>query len=476
MAEDRRNQRSSEDGPGDSRSSGGGRSPRGGSSSRGSRPQGGGSRPQSGGSSSSGRGQSSGRSSGGYKSSRDGERGGYNRSGDGQRRDDRGGYKGSRDGERGGYQGSRDGQRSGGYQGSRDGERGGYQGSRDGQRSGGYKGSSSGERGGYKGSSSSGDRGGYKGSRDGQRSGGYKGSSSGERGGYNRSGDGQRRDDRGGYKGSRDGQRRDDRGGYKGGRDDRRGGQGGDRPYSRPRRDDRNRDDVPRTAGQAVYDGPPLPDEITGRELDRNVIAQLKGLPEKLSARVARHLAAAQALIEEDPETAYQHTLAARARASRLAIVREAVGECAYAAGHYAEALSELRAAKRMNGATDYLAVMADCHRALGHPEQALKLAKSPSVKNFPSDAKAEMTIVEAGARRDMGQLDAALRTLELAPLMSKSREPWVVRLRYAYADTLVAAGRESDALMWFHRTYAIDSDQLTDAAERAEELEKKRD
>ena len=249
------------------------------------------------------------------------------------------------------------------------------------------------------------------------------------------------------------------------------GAQGGPRGYQ-GRRDDREREAVPRTADQAVYDGPPLPEEITGRELDRNVIAQLKGLPEKLAARVAKHLAAAQALLEEDPETAYQHTLAARARAPRLAIVREAVGETAYASGHYAEALADLRAAKRMNGATDYLPVMADCHRALGQPESALKLAKSPSVANFEPDAKAEMTIVEAGARRDMGQLDAALRTLELAPLMSKSREPWVVRLRYAYADTLEAAGRKADALAWFHRTYAIDSEQMTDAAERASALE----
>lgn len=213
---------------------------------------------------------------------------------------------------------------------------------------------------------------------------------------------------------------------------------------------------------------------MTGAELDRGVRAQLKGLPEKLAARVARHLAAAGLLIDEDPETAYQHTLAARARASRLAVVREATGEAAYAAGHYAEALAELRAAKRMNGATDYLPIMADCHRALGNPEQAIKLAKSPSVSNFSTEAKAEMTIVEAGARRDMGQLDAALRTLELAPLNSKSRSAWAVRLRYAYADTLESAGRESDALAWFHRTHAIDSEELTDAAERADLLERK--
>jgi len=155
-------------------------------------------------------------------------------------------------------------------------------------------------------------------------------------------------------------------------------------------------------------------------------------------------------------------------------VVREATGEAAYAAGHYAEALAELRAAKRMNGATDYLPIMADCHRALGNPEQALKLAKSPSVANFAPEAKAEMTLVEAGARRDMGQLDAALRTLELAPLMNKNRANWVVRLRYAYADTLEAAGRENEALAWFHRTHAVDSHELTDAADRAETLEKR--
>jgi tetratricopeptide (TPR) repeat protein len=115
---------------------------------------------------------------------------------------------------------------------------------------------------------------------------------------------------------------------------------------------------------------------------------------------------------------------------------------------------------------------MADCHRALGNAKRAIELAKSPSVARFPAAAKAEMTIVEAGARRDLGQFDAALRTLELAPLNSKSRESWVVRLRYAYADTLEQAGREQDALTWFHRTNAIDSEEITDAAERAAQLE----
>lgn len=320
-----------------------------------------------------------------------------------------------------------------------------------------------------------------------------RGGSSGSRSGDSRGSDargGARGDSRGGSsrgagdsrgRGSRDDAPRgkggsSSRGGYQGKTSGSSGGKpDGKRPSGSGQRAFRPRsDEKPRTADQAAYDGPDLPEHITGAELDRGVRAQLKGLPEKLAARVARHLAAAGAFIDENPELAYQHALAARARASRIAVVREAAGESAYAAGHYAEALAELRAAKRMNGATDYLPIMADCHRALGNPEQAIKLAKSPSVANFATEAKAEMTLVEAGARRDMGQLDAALRTLELAPLTSKSRAAWVVRLRYAYADTLEAAGRESDALAWFHRTHAIDSEELTDAAERADLLERR--
>jgi tetratricopeptide (TPR) repeat protein len=258
----------------------------------------------------------------------------------------------------------------------------------------------------------------------------------------------------------------------RGGRPDR----GGKRDFSRPRGDDRAARNEDRTESQARYDGPPLPEEITGKELDRSVQAQLQSLPDKLALRVARHLAAAGLLIDSDPKTAYEHTLAARARASRLAVVREAVGEAAYAAGEFAEALAELRAAKRMNGVQDYVAMMADCERALGRPDKALALVRNAPREKLSPALLAELTIVEAGARRDRGEIDAALRTLENSHLLSKSREPWVARLRYAYADTLVEAGRGTDALTWFHRTEAVDGDGNTDAAERAAALEKSLD
>lgn len=254
-----------------------------------------------------------------------------------------------------------------------------------------------------------------------------------------------------------------------GGRGRAQGGRG--RPAA-GRPDRRERDEV-RTSEQQRYDGPPLPDTITGRELDRSVAAQLKSLPEKLALRVARHLVAAGELLESDPRTAYEHTLAARGRAGRLAVVREAVGEAAYAAGEYAEALQELRAARRMNGSPAYVAIMADCERALGKPDRALTLLRDAPRDKFSTDQQAELVIVEAGARRDRGELEAALRTLEHAPLESKARQPWVARLRYVYADTLVEAGRLEDALEWFHRADAVDGLGTTDAADRAAEIER---
>lgn len=282
--------------------------------------------------------------------------------------------------------------------------------------------------------------------------------------------------------GSRDGGRDATRDrGRDGGRDGGRGrdvGRGG-RPQGgrgRPTRDRREEQPVERSVDQARYDGPPIPEEVTGKELDRSVLDQLRGLPEKLAARIARHLAAAGLVIDEDPETAYQHTLAAHARASRIAVVREACGEAAYAAGHFADALKELRAAKRMNGSAQYLPLMADCERALGRPERALALAKSPAVESLPPEMRVEMTIVEAGARFELGETQGALRTLESANLQSASREPWVVRLRYAYADLLEKAGRPEDALEWFHRTAAIDAAEATDAVERVEQLEQQPD
>jgi tetratricopeptide (TPR) repeat protein len=194
-----------------------------------------------------------------------------------------------------------------------------------------------------------------------------------------------------------------------------------------------------------------------------------------MAEMVAEHLVMAGRLIDEDPERAHEHALAARELAGRVGVVREACGETAYAAGHYAVALAELRAARRMTGSSDYLPMMADCERALGRPERAIRLSQEPAVERLDDAGKAEMTIVAAGARRDMNQPEAALQLLESAPLSSQVREPWVARLRYAYADALEDLDRLDEAVEWFHRTVAADDQSATDASDRLTAIEGRR-
>ena len=91
---------------------------------------------------------------------------------------------------------------------------------------------------------------------------------------------------------------------------------------------------------------------------------------------MARRLAAAD--LAEDPEQAYQFTLAARRLAARVGVVREACGIAAYQAGRWADALTELRTAQRMTG-REGDPLMADCERALGRPDRALASSPAPA-------------------------------------------------------------------------------------------------
>jgi hypothetical protein len=186
---------------------------------------------------------------------------------------------------------------------------------------------------------------------------------------------------------------------------------------------------------------------------------------------VARHLVMAARAFDDDPELAYQHAAAARRRAGRVGLAREAMALAAYRTGRYAEALTEFRAFRRITGSVDHWPTMADCERGLGRPHKALDMAGGSEVRKLDADGRIEMRIVAAGARRDLGQLDAALLTLRV-PELTRGTGQATARLRYAYADTLLAAGREDDALEWFHRAAAADADGATDAIERIAELE----
>ncbi|MFD3840856.1 hypothetical protein ACFWWC_32060 [Streptomyces sp. NPDC058642] len=216
----------------------------------------------------------------------------------------------------------------------------------------------------------------------------------------------------------------------------------------------------------------PIPEDVTGDEIDKDVRQELQSLPKTLAEDVAKNLVMVARLIDEDPEGAYAYSKIALRLASRVAAVREAAGFAAYANQKYSEALAEFRAARRMSGGAELWPLMADCERGLGRPEKALEMAGAPDVNKLDKAGQVEMRLVAAGARRDLGQLDAAIVTLQSPELASNSVQPWTARLRYAYADALLAAGREDEAREWFAKAVESDKDGSTDASDRLAEMD----
>jgi len=229
---------------------------------------------------------------------------------------------------------------------------------------------------------------------------------------------------------------------------------------------DAGRGDSVRRAPRAVE--PELPEDLDVAQLDAEVRRDLLSLDKTNAGVVAQHLVMAGLLVDEDPARALAHARAARGRAGRVAVVREAAGIAAYHAGEWAEAISELRAARRMAGGPGLVAVLADCERALGRPERALELARSSEGRSLTGEDAEELRMVAAGARRDLGQFDAAVVLLQTPELDPTRMGTAAARLFYAYADALLAANRSDDALRWFLIAAGADEDGETDAEERA--------
>lgn len=216
---------------------------------------------------------------------------------------------------------------------------------------------------------------------------------------------------------------------------------------------------------------PAIDEEVTGRELDPQVRRELSTLAGPVAGTVARHLVMAGRLLDVDPELAHRHAQAARQRAGRVAVVREAAGYAAYAAGHYDVALSEFRAARRISGQAEFLPVMADCERGVGRPDRALALAADPQAAELPIEEQAELAIVTAGALRDLGRDDEALDLLRRAVPARPPQAQWVARLHYALGDLLASTGRTDDAVSAFAAAEAGDADGSLDAGDRVVEL-----
>jgi tetratricopeptide (TPR) repeat protein len=213
-----------------------------------------------------------------------------------------------------------------------------------------------------------------------------------------------------------------------------------------------------------------IPASVDAAQLDPAAMAELRTLPGDLAEVVARLLVATA--VADDADQAYRYAKQARGLAARVGVVRETSAIAAYQAGDWAGALAEFRAARRLTGRDSYLPLMADCERALGRLDRALELVTGPEAMAADRDTRIELRIVESGIRRDQSLLDAAVVALQGPELTGRRIRPEYARLYYAYADALLAAGRDDEAREWFGRAASADVDDETDAAERFEELD----
>jgi len=211
------------------------------------------------------------------------------------------------------------------------------------------------------------------------------------------------------------------------------------------------------------HDDPPIPDEVEAKQLDKVARGELRTLSKDNADWVARHLVMASRLIDDDPQLAHQHALAAGRRAGRIGVVRETVAITAYATGDFALALRELRTYRRLTGRNDQLPLMVDSERGVGRPDRALELGRSVPRGELDVPVQVELAIAMSGARLDLGQAEAALSELQIPQLDPERAFAWSPALFDAYATVLEELGHDDEAEQWWQR-----SDRATIALEQA--------
>lgn len=315
-----------------------------------------------------------------------------------------------------------------------------------------------------------GDRDGYRGRRQsegGYREGGYRKNNRSGGKWQDRRGDNSR-NDRGDRRGSYRGEREDNRGERGGNRGFDRGYNRGGRRFNRDNRREERRDDRREREAQAPREGkhsygvrdsryrakewrhenePQIPAGVKASDLDRESRAALSSLDPNNAEIVARHLVMAGSLLDVDAEEAYLHAKAAVSRAGRIAAVREACALAAYGCGKYSEALREVRAARRLSGSDSLRAIEADCERGLGKPEKALEIIAETDISGFELSDLVELVIVQAGARHDLGESDAALLLLDQFLENHPLEDPVMLARILSYkTDLLRELGRDEEA------------------------------
>lgn len=189
-----------------------------------------------------------------------------------------------------------------------------------------------------------------------------------------------------------------------------------------------------------------MPSDVVPQNLEASARRELRSLGRANAENVARHLVMVQRLLDSDPELAYRHARYAASHAGRVAVVRESAGIAAYLSGHYNEALREIRAARRLSGRDLHRAIEADCERALGRYNQALKVAQEADPRQLDDLEEAELAMVVSGIRHDMGQSELGLVVIEEAITMFRGDRETLRRLHSVRADRLEELGRGEEA------------------------------
>ncbi|SPT54180.1 Uncharacterised protein [Actinomyces bovis] len=211
-------------------------------------------------------------------------------------------------------------------------------------------------------------------------------------------------------------------------------------------RNDRDGKRSSRAPQHARIPEPRLPEDVEAGMLEASARRELRALGRLNAENVARHLVMLQRLLETDPEEAYQHARYATSHAGRIAVVRESAGIAAYLAGHYQEALGHIRAARRLSGLDLHHAIEADCERALGRLDQALKVAAAASPKQLDDLEEAEIAMVVSGIRSEMGQPELGLVVIEDAIRLFRGDRETLRRMHSVRADRLTELGRGEEA------------------------------
>ncbi|MEW6059836.1 MAG: tetratricopeptide repeat protein [Actinomycetota bacterium] len=210
---------------------------------------------------------------------------------------------------------------------------------------------------------------------------------------------------------------------------------------------------------------PSLPPGIVG-EIRR--IARI-GHADQAIARLER----AVGLLERgDGKGASSEAAKAKELAPRSPAVREVLGMAHYGQGRWQEALAEMQAYRRMSGRADQNHIIADCQRALGHPDRAVPLAEEAlTARGVPLAAKAEAVVVAASALADMRRFEQALGLLRRVRTREDLASPEVMRVWYVTGDVLDRAGRPREAAGEFRKILRHDPSAF-DAAERLAQLD----